>query len=54
MEKFVDKLIEMYQSSTLKSKEELESFKSLMKDAYKEGFIAGEQSIINVIDKLIK
>ena len=34
--------------------EELESLKSLLRNVHRDGFIAGEESIINVVDKLTK
>ena len=37
-----------------KSDEELESLKSLLRNVHRDGFIAGEESIINVVDKLTK
>lgn len=52
--KDIQELEEIYNSNTLKSKEELESLKKLIRNAHKSGFIAGEQSIVNVIDKLTK
>lgn len=58
MERYIQELEEIYNSNTLKSKEELESLKKLIRNAHRnahrDGFIAGEQSIVNVIDKLIK
>ena len=32
----------------------LESLKSLLRNVHRDGFIAGEESIINVVDKLTK
>lgn len=54
MERYIKELVEIYTSNTLKSKEELESLKKLIMNAHRAGFIAGEQSIVNVIDKLTK
>lgn len=54
MERYIQELEEIYNINTLKSKEELESLKKLIRNAHKSGFIAGEQSIVNVIDKLTK
>lgn len=54
MERYIKELVEIYTSNTLKSKEELESLKKLIMNAHRAGFIAGEESIVNVIDKLTK
>ncbi len=52
--KDIEELIEIYRKNTLKSDEELESLKSLLRNVHRDGFIAGEESIINVVDKLTK
>lgn len=54
MEKYIEELVEIYTSNILKSKEELESLKKLIMNAHRAGFIAREESIVNVIDKLTK
>ena len=55
MERYIEELIEIYRKkNTLKSDEELESLKSLLRNVHRDGFIAGEESIINVVDKLTK
>lgn len=54
MERYIEELIEIYRKNTLKSDEELESLKSLLRNVHRNGFIAGEESIINVMDKLTK
>lgn len=54
MERYIKELVEIYTSNTLKSKEELESLKKLIMNAHRAGFIAGEESIVNVFDKLTK
>lgn len=54
MERYIKELVEIYTSNTLKSKEELESLKKLIMNAHRAGFIAGEESVVNVIDKLTK
>lgn len=48
MERYIEELIEIYRKNILKSDEELESLKSLLRNVYRNGFIAGEESIINV------
>lgn len=50
MERFVYELTEMYRIDTLKTEEELEYLKYLIRNAYREGFIAGEESMITIID----
>lgn len=52
MERYIEELIEIYRKNTLKSDEELESLKSLLRNVHRD--IAGEESIINVVDKLTK
>lgn len=52
MERYIEELIEIYRKNTLKSDEE--SLKSLLRNVHRDGFIAGEESIINVVDKLTK
>lgn len=52
MERYIEELIEIYRKNTLKSDEE--SLKSLLRNVHRDGFIAGEKSIINVVDKLTK
>lgn len=52
--RYIEELIEIYRKNTLKSDEELESLKSLLRNVHRDGFIAGEESIINVVDKLTK
>lgn len=47
-------LLKYIEKNTLKSDEELESLKSLLRNVHCDGFIAGEESIINVVDKLTK
>ena len=54
MERYIKDLVEIYTSNTLKSIEELESLKKLIMNAHRAGFIAGEESILNVSDKLTK
>lgn len=46
MERYIEELIEIYRKNTLKSDEELESLKSLLRNVHRDGFIAGEESII--------
>lgn len=50
MERYIKELVEIYTSNTLKSKEELESLKKLIMNTHR----AGEESIVNVIDKSTK
>lgn len=45
MERYIEELIEIYRKNTLKS---------LLRNVHRDGFIAGEESIINVVDKLTK
>lgn len=49
MERYIEELIEIYRKNTLKSDEELESLKSLLRNVHRDGFIA-----VNVVDKLTK
>lgn len=42
MERYIEELIEIYRKNTLKSDEELESLKSLLRNVHRDGFIAGE------------
>lgn len=48
MERYIEELIEIYRKNTLKSDEELESLKSLLRNVHRDGLR------INVVDKLIK
>lgn len=54
MERYIKELVEIYTSNTLKSKEELESLKKLIMNTHRAGFIAEEESIVNVINKSAK
>lgn len=44
MERYIEELIEIYRKNTLKSDEE--SLKSLLRNVHRDGFIAGEESIM--------
>lgn len=46
MEKYIQELIEIYKKNVLKSDSELETIKCLVKNAYRDGFIKGEESIL--------
>lgn len=53
MEKYIQELIEIYKKNVLKSDGELETIKCLVKNAYRDGFIKGEESIVKTVDKLL-
>ena len=54
MERYIKKLVKIYTSNTLKTKQELKSLKKLIMNAHRAGFIVGEESIVNVIGMLTR
>lgn len=44
MERYIEELIEIYRKNTLKSDEG--SLKSLLRNVHRDGFIAGEESML--------
>nr|DAX08837.1 MAG TPA: hypothetical protein [Bacteriophage sp.] len=54
MERYLEELEKLYKENFLKSNKELESFKALIRNAYRAGFIEGHESVLKQLTKLGK
>lgn len=46
MERYIEELEQLYKNNFLKSDEELESLKALIRNAYRAGFIEGHETVL--------
>ena len=54
MERYIKELEKLYKENFLKSDKELESFKSLIRNAYRASFIEGHENVLKQLTKLGK
>lgn len=54
MERYIEELEKLYKGAYLKSDEELETLKALVRNAYRAGFIEGHETVFKQLTKLNK
>lgn len=54
MERYIEELEKLYKENFIKSDKELESLKSLIRNAYRAGLIEGHETILKQLTKLGK